>query len=187
MIYSLTDLKTGVVINLFGEPYQVLESQHSKLGRGGALMRTKLKNLKSGEIIEKTFKGEEQIQPASIDKKKAQFLYHEGPLSYFMNQESFEQFTLTKDQIGKKADFLKEGQVVEINYFENIPLGLEMPIKGQFKVQKTEPGLKGDRVSAGTKPAILETGAKVMVPLFIKEGDLIIVNTQTGEYVERAK
>ncbi len=184
---TINDLKVGTKINFSGQPYVVLFSQHSKLGRGGGIQRTKLRNLISGTIIEKTFAGAEKLEEAELDTKKAQYLYHDKIGYYFMDAKTFEQFSLAKQQLGRMADFLKEGAEVDILYFDGQAINLILPIKIALEVTYTEPGFRGNTASTATKPATLETGAQVNVPLFIKEGDKIVLDTRTGEYVERAQ
>lgn len=182
---SLTDLKTGVNFLLDNQPHQVLSAQHSKQGRGGAIMRTKIKNLFSGTIIERTFKGNKEFEEAEIEQRKAQFLYKEGANYYFMDSASFEQFSFSEQQIGQNKNYLKEGLEVEILNFQGQPINLNLPIKINLQVTYTEPGFKGNTQSATFKPATLETGVQIQVPLFIKVGDIIRVDTRTGEYIER--
>lgn len=186
-MYNITELKKGVTIEINGSPFLVLESQHSKMGRGGGVMWTKLKNFESGEIIEKTFKGEEKVKEAELLDKEAQYLYKEKENYLFMDSLSFEQFSLPGTQIENKAKFIKEGQALQIEYFKGRPINVVLPIKIDLKVAKTEPGVKGNRETAGTKPASLETGALIQVPLFVKEGDIIKIDTRDGTYIERVK
>ncbi len=186
-MYSITDLKKGLTIELSGAPFLILDSQHSKLGRGGGMMWTKLKNLESGEIIERNFKGNEKIKEAVLESRKAQYLYREGENYFFMDTSSFEQFSLKAKQVQDKIKFIKEGEVIEIIYFAKKPINLSIPIKVNLRVVKTEPGLRGDRETSGTKPAVTENGVVVQVPLFIKEGDLVCIDTRTGSYVTRVK
>jgi elongation factor P len=186
-MYSINDLKTGVTIELDNQSYVVLEYQHSKLGRGGAIMRTKLKNLTSGNVIDRTFRGKDMIKPAMLSKTTAQYLYKNKENYYFMDSKSFEQFSLSSDQLGKVVYFLKEGMILNIQNHKGKPCNINLPFKIDLKVVKTEPGVKGDRVEGGTKPAELETGLVSQVPLFVKEGDIIKVDTRDGSYVERVK
>src|SRR3990167_9199715 len=183
---SINDLKLGSKVIFQNQPHQVIFAQHSKLGRGGGILRTKLKNLISGATIEKTFAGRETIAPAELESQKAQFLYHDDQEYYFMNSATFEQFSLDKNQIGDLARFLKEEAKVDILYFYDKPINVNLPIKITLEVSYAEPGFRGNTASTVTKPATLETGAQINVPLFIKVGDKIVVDTRTGEYVERA-
>ena len=183
---TINDLKIGTKVNFNGQPMVVVFAQHSKLGRGGGIMRTKLRNLINGTIIEKTFAGAEKLEEADLETKKAQYLYHNESGYYFMDSNSFEQFSLVKNQLGKTADLLKEGADVDMIYFDNKPINVNLPIKITLEITYTEPGFRGNTASTVTKPATLETGTQVNVPIFIKEGDKIVLDTRTGEYVERA-
>lgn len=186
-MYSINDLKIGTKIIYQNQPYQVIFCQHAKLGRSGAILRTKIRNLISGTVIEKTFAGKESIEEAQLEIKKAQFLYQDNQDFYFMDLSNFDQFTLNAKQLGKTAVFLKEEAEVDILYFQNQPINLQLSPKISLKVKYTEPGFRGNTSSATTKPATLENNLQINVPLFIKEGDTIIVDTRTGEYVERAQ
>lgn len=183
---TINDLKVGTKIIFEGAPYAVTFSQHSKLGRGGGIQRTKLRNLVTGTIIEKTFAGAEKLEEAELETKKAQYLYQDDNGFYFMDAKTFEQFSLAKNQIGEVARFLKEGGEIDIIYFDGQPININLPIKMTFEVTYTEPGFKGNTASTVTKPATIETGAQIAVPIFIKVGDKVIVDTRSGEYVERA-
>lgn len=183
---SINVLKPGTKIIFNGMPHRVISAEHSKLGRGGGILRTKIKNLISGTILEKTFAGAEKIEEAELETKKAQFLYKDDTGYHFMDSSNFEQFTLTKSQLGKTANFLKEGAEIDILYFSEKPINIQLPIKITLEVAYTEPGFRGNTASTVTKPATLETGAQIQVPLFIKTGDKIVLDTRTGEYVERA-
>lgn len=184
---SITDLKTGTAFEFENQPYTVVYSEHSKLGRGGAIMRTKIKNLLTGAIIDRTFKGNESFGEVDLERKKAQYLYQENDIYYFMDATSFEQFEIEGAKIGIGKNYLKEGLNVDVVYYKDEPINVELPIKLPLEITYTEPGFKGDTVSSTTKPATLETGAEINVPLFIKIGDKVIVDTRTGKYVERTK
>ena len=184
---GITDLKTGVSIIYEGAPCVVVTYEHSKMGRGGAVLRTKLKNLMSGALFDITFKGSDKFEEAPLQRRMCTYLYPEGEKLLFMDAASFEQFELPKAQLGSKAGFLREGSEIQILFFDENPVSVELPIKLDLAVAHTEPGVKGDTVSGGTKPATLETGAVVAVPLFIKIGDILRVNTVEGTYVERAR
>ena len=183
---GITDLKTGVVIDLEGDPFVVLSYQHSKQGRGGAVMRTKLRNLKTNAVIDLTFKGGDKLEEASLDRRPCSFLYKEGEAFAFMDSKSFEQFNLNAEEVGEKASYLKEGSDVQISFYDDKPVSIDLPIKMEFEVTYTEPGIKGDTAQGGSKPATIETGAQITVPLFVKTGDMIRINTVEGTYVERA-
>lgn len=184
---GITDLKTGVAIDLQGEPYVVLSYQHSKMGRGGAVLRTKLRNLKTQSVVDMTFKGSDKFEEAILERRLCSFLYSEGSTYTFMDSASFEQFTLTKEKLADKVNFLKEGSEIQILFYDDEPVSLDLPIKMEFLVTHAEPGVKGNTAQGGSKPATIETGATVTVPLFVNTGDVIRVNTQEGTYVERAK
>lgn len=184
-MYSINDIKNGLIITLNNEPYRVLEASHLKLGRGGAILQTKLKNLIDGTILNKNFKGAEKIQEAEIEEKECQFIYEDKNKFFFMDNQTFEQFFLLEAQITDVKKFLKEGANYLIIFYQNKPVDIKLPIKMDFKVTKTEPAVKGDTVSKATKKAIIETGFVVSVPLFIREGDIIKVDTRDGKYLER--
>lgn len=183
---GLTDLKTGVKFMFEGQPHEVLSYQHSKQARGGAVMRTRLKNMITGSIIDKTFRGNEKFDSADVSREKAQYLYADGGKFHFMDNSTYEQFEISSDLIGEKANYLKEGLELELIKFEERAIGVELPIKITYEVTETQPGIKGDTAQGGSKPAIIETGATVTVPLFIDQGDMIVVDTRDGHYVARA-
>lgn len=183
---SISDLQLGVFLTYNNQPHQVVFSQHSKLGRGGAILRTKLKNLITGAIFDVTFKGNDKVEEAEIKRTKAQFTYKDGEGYHFMDGQTYEQFTLKAEQVGQSGGFLKEGENVDVISWNSRAINVSPPIKVDLKIAETEPGIRGNTAQGSvTKPAILETGAKVLVPIFMKVGDTVKVNTQTGEYVER--
>ena len=184
---STNDFKRGTKIEFKGEPYEVLEFQHVKMGRGGAFVRTKLKGLKTGKIIEETFSAGDKLPRAQLEEKEMQYLYNQGDLYYFMDNETYEQLPVSEEQLGDSRLYLKENMNVYILYYKDEPIAVELPITVELEVVETEPGVKGDTASGGSKPAKLETGAMVKVPLHINEGDIIKVDTRTGEYIERVK
>ncbi|MGI6065468.1 MAG: elongation factor P [Bacillota bacterium] len=183
---STNDFKTGVTIELDGDAYQVVEFQHVKPGKGAAFVRSKLKNVRTGGVIEKTFSAGERIPKAHLERKEMQFLYHDGDAYIFMDVNNFEQIPLTEDQIGDGKKFLKENMNAFILFFQGNVIGVDLPSQVELEVIETEPGIKGDTASGGSKPATVETGSVVRVPFFINVGDVILVNTKTGEYVGRA-
>lgn len=183
---NFNEIKLGSIVKMNNEPYIVVISQHLKMGRGGAVLKTKLKNLLTGSVIEHTFKGSDKAEEANIVRTKADYLYRDGDTFFFMDQESFEQFSLAKEDIGSQTDFMKEGLVVDVLNFEGRPVSIKLPIKIELKVTSAPPGIKGDTASGASKQIELETGATINAPLFINEGDTIKINTETGEYVERA-
>jgi elongation factor P len=183
---NIGEIKTGKHIIWNGEPFAVLSHEHSKTGRAGAVLRTKLRNLMTGAVLDKTFQGADKLEEAEISKSKAQYLYEENGNYYFMDTESYDQFFLAKNVIGGFSDYLKEGtEVVVINY-NATPINIELPAKVTLEVVEAPPGIKGDTVSGGNKQVILETGLKVSAPLFINIGDKLIINTERGTYVSRA-
>lgn len=185
-MYSITDLKNDTKITLDGEPYVVTKYEHSKMGRGGAVVRATLKNLKSGATLNRTFQGSDKIEPADITNTKAQYTYSDGDVYYFMDEESFEQFEFSEDVLGDTKYFLIEGKTVDVMNYNGIPINVTVKPKVELTVVETVPGVKGDTVSGGGKPATLETGLVIQVPLFINEGDVVRVNTAEKSYVERA-
>ena len=184
---SLNDLKTGAVITIEGAPYEVVKYQHSKMGRGGAVLRTTLKNLITGNNIERTFHGDEKFMPAELERKTAQFLYRQGRGFVVMDTITFDQFTISAATVGFFANFIKDGQNVELLMFDGQSINLSLPLKMPFKVIESEPSVKGDSATNPMKNATIETGFTVRVPMFIKTGDTIIVDTRDGSYIERAK
>jgi len=182
---NLSEIKTGKYIVFNEEPYVVLYHEHSKTGRAGAVLRTKIKSLLNGAVIEKTFQGADKINEADISKSKAQYLYREGKEYFFMDNATFDQFNLSQEVLGDMPFYLVEGMEVTILNFNSNPINVEIPVKVKLKVVEAPPGIKGDTVSTGGKVVTLETGLKVSAPLFINEGDEIIVNTEKNEYVSR--
>jgi len=183
---GLTDLKTGTKFLYNGEPHEVMSYQHSKTARAGAVMRTKLKNMITGSVIDKTFRGNEKFDEANVVREKGQFLYADQGKYFFMNMENYDQYEISGNILGEKANYLKEGMEVEVNKYEGRAIGVDIPIKVVFSISETQPGVKGDTAQGGSKPAKIETGAMITVPLFVNEGDKIVVDTRTGSYVERA-
>ena len=180
-------MKTGVAIDMNGDPCVVLSYQHSKMGRGGAVLRTKLRNLKTQSVFDITFKGSDKFEEAILERRPCSYLYKDGSVYTFMDSTSFEQFNLTADELGSKTDYLKEGGDLQIMFYDDAPVSVELPIKMEFLITHAEPGVKGNTAQGGTKPATIETGASITVPLFVNTGDTIRVNTVEGTYVERVK
>lgn len=183
---GLTDIKTGRTIIHNGEPYLVLDYLHSMIGRGGAVMRTKLKNLLSGVIIDFTFTGAEKVEEAEMSKSHAQYLYREGDQYQFMDTATYDQFFLSEESLGDMMKYLVEGTEVSILNWNGNPINVEIPVKVTLTVTDAPPGLKGDTASGGDKVVTLETGLQVTTPLFVKVGDRLIINTEKGTYVSRA-
>jgi elongation factor P len=187
-LVSTSDFRKGLKIEFKGEPYEITDFQHVKMGRGGAIVRTKLKSLKTGSVLEETFRSGEKLETPQLEEKKMQYLYMQEGMYYFMDEETYEQVPLTADQLGDAKKFLRENMVVGILYWKEEPLSVELPTFVELLVKKTDPaGFKGDTASGGGKPATLETGAVVKVPFHINEGDTIKVDTRTSEYIERVK
>ena len=184
---SLAELKAGMLIEHRSRPAKILKCEHFKLARGGAILKTKLEFLDDGSIIDRTFKGEEKIDQVILERRKAQFLYHDGADFWFMDSESFEQFSLNKKVLGEKIEYLKDGLKLDIYYYSDNPINLNLPIKMDFKVTEADPNIRGNTASSPTKKAIIETGKTILVPLFIKAGDKILIDTRSGKYLERVK
>jgi len=184
---SVNDFKRGVVIKLDGELYSVIEYQHVKPARGAAFVRSKIRHMKKGSVVEKTFRGGEKVEDVKIVKRPMQYLYDEGDDVVFMDTESYEQEAIPKKAIGDALRFIKEEDIVEIAMYEGEAITVEPPLSVVLKVTYAEPGLKGDTATNVLKPVKVETGAEVRVPLFINEGDMIKINTETGDYIERVK
>ena len=182
---SAGDFRNGMTIELDGNIYQVIEFQHVKPGKGAAFVRTKLKNIKSGGVVEKTFRPTEKCPQARIDRKDMQYLYNDGDLYYFMDVESYDQIALAQDAIGDALTFVKENEMCKVCSHNGNVFAVEPPLFVELVITETEPGFKGDTATGATKPAIVETGAKVMVPLFVDQGDTIKIDTRTGEYLSR--
>ncbi len=185
-MYGVTDLKKNTLIQLEGKPYKVIEYAQKQMGRGGSIVNVKLKNLLDGSVIPKTFKGQDKIEPADMSNSKVQYLYREGQTLHFMDETSYEQFELSSDNI-TGADYLKDGTSVSAQLFNDIVINVELPIKISLEVISTPDVVKGDTQSTVMKQADLETGVAVQVPIFIKTGDNIVVDTRDGSYVEREK
>ncbi|MFZ5366270.1 MAG: elongation factor P [Patescibacteria group bacterium] len=184
---SVTELRAGRTFEENGEPFVVLKYEHLKMGRGTANIKLKVKNLKSNITTEKTFISGARVQEISTTKRKMQYLYREGNQFYFMDPKSFEQFSVSGEVIGEQGKFLQEGASVDVLFWEDKPLSIELPAKMEFTVAETGPGIKGDSATNIFKPAVLDNGLKLKVPLFINQGEKILVDTRTGEYVERVK
>ena len=182
---SANDLRRGMMIKVENELYSVTGFQWTKPGKGGAFIKARLRNIKKNAIIEKTFRATEKIENIYIEKRRMQYLYSDGENSIFMDLESFEQESISNSFIEEERKFLKEGQEVDVNFYESQIISVELPLFVELKVAHTEPGLRGDTQTATFKPSTLETGAKVEVPLFVNENDLVKIDTRTGEYIER--
>jgi len=183
---NFNEIKTGRVIKINSEPYLITKTDHHKMGRGGAVLKIKCRNLINGNVQERTYQGAEKAEEAETATKKANFMYKDKEEAYFMDNESYEQFNLHLEEIGEATMFLKEGVDVDVLYFESRPVSISLPIKMEFKVISAPPGVKGNSAGNVNKQVEIETGATISVPMFINEGDIIRINTDTGEYVERA-
>ncbi|ENH97443.1 elongation factor P [Gracilibacillus halophilus YIM-C55.5] len=183
---SVNDLKTGLTIEVENSIWQVMDFQHVKPGKGAAFVRTKLRNLRNGNIQEKTFRAGEKVNRAHIENRKMQYLYASGDSHAFMDMDTFEQVELPTEQIEHELQYIRENSEVNILFYEGETIGLDLPNNVELEVVETEPGIKGDTASGGTKPATLETGLTVQVPLFVNEGERLIISTNEGKYISRA-
>jgi elongation factor P len=186
MAVSTNDLKNGMSLDLPEGLFSVVEFQHVKPGKGGAFVRTKLKNVRSGAVIERTYRADEKLEQAIIDKRDMQFLYRDGADFVFMDTTSYEQMTAAPDLLGDAPNYLKEGDEANLQMYNDEIVGVDLPAAVELNVTETEPGIQGDRVSGARKPATLQTGLVVQVPLFVNTGDTIKVDTRSGEYLTRA-
>jgi elongation factor P len=186
-MYQPTDLKKGIVCQIDGKPYRVIEYGQKVMGRGGSIVNVKLKNLIDGSVIPKTFKGQDKIEPAEVRNKEVQYLYDDGATYFFMDPESFEQYELPSDTVDEASGYLKEGDTLSLQFFADRVINVELPKNIYLEVTYAEDVVKGDTTSSVLKDATLETGITVKVPAFIKVGDIISVDTSTGEYRERKK
>ena len=182
---STGELKRGITIELDGQLFNVLEFQHQKIGRGSAQVKLKLRNLQTGSIVDRTFQAGERFQRARLEHHTVEFLYRDGDNFHFMDTETYEQPVLTIDHLGDDSTLLKEGTHLELLTHEGTPISVEMPITVDLAVAETDPGFKGDTATGGNKPATVETGRTVQVPLFVNMGDVIRIDTRTGQYIER--
>lgn len=186
-MYSTAEFKKGLKIELDGVPYTMVDFQHVKPGKGGAFVRTKLKSLFTGRVLDQTFRSGEKVKRPDLMEREMQYLYREGDGFYMMDNETFEQIMLTADQVGEARLYLTENMNVKILFFNQQPVAVEVPLFVELAVAQTEPGVKGDTAAGGTKPATLESGLTIQVPLFLNEGDRVKVDTRTGTYIERVK
>jgi elongation factor P len=185
MALDTSRFRNGLKVELDGEPFVMIYFQHVKPGKGGAFVRTKLKNLKTGRVLDRTFRSGEALNEADVEERKMQYVYQDGDQLVFMDTESYEQIPFSAEQVGDARTYLQENLDVDVIFWRGKPINIELPAFIQTIVKQTDPGMKGDTASGATKPATIETGAIVQVPLFIKEGEKIRVDTRTGEYVER--
>jgi elongation factor P len=186
MAITTNDLKNGMALNLPEGLFQVVEFQHVKPGKGGAFVRTTLKNVRTGAVLDRTFRAGEKVEHAVIDKREMQYLYRDGTDFVFMDNESYDQLTVGSDALGNAASYIVDGSSVQLQMYNDEIVGTELPASVELSVTEAEPGIQGDRVSGARKPATLETGLVVQVPLFINVGDKLKVDTRSGEYITRA-
>ncbi|UZD60877.1 elongation factor P [Brevibacterium sp. JSBI002] len=184
---TTNDLKNGLVLNLDNQLWQVLEFQHVKPGKGPAFVRTKLKNVISGKIIDKTFNAGTKVETANVDRRDMQYLYHDGTDYVFMDAKDYDQVNISAELVGDAANYMLENQELQISFHEGTPLSVELPPSVELTITHTEPGLQGDRSTGGSKPATLETGYEIQVPLFLEEGVKVKVDTRSGDYLGRVK
>ena len=180
------DFRNGVTFDMDGQVYQIIEFQHVKPGKGAAFVRTKIRNVISGAVVERTFNPSDKFPTAYIERRDMQYLYADGDLYYFMDNETYENIPINRDKLGDNFKFVKENTDVKVLSYKGVVFGVEPPYFIELQVTKTEPGVRGDTATNVTKPATLETGAEIRVPIFFNEGDMIRVDTRTGEYMERA-
>lgn len=183
---SSSDFRTGATIEIDNNVWQIVDFQHVKPGKGAAFVRTKMKNVRTGAVVERTFNPGEKFPKAHVDRREMQFLYESDGNYNFMDNETYEQSELTSDQLGDAVKYLKENMNISIMFFQGTVIGVELPVAVELTVVETDPGIRGDTATGGTKPAKMETGCVVRVPLFINIGDVLRVDTRTGDYLERA-
>jgi len=184
---STTEFRNGLKIEIDGEPYVIVEFQHVKPGKGGAFVRTKFKSLKSGNVTDKTFRAGEKVDVPNLEEKTMQYLYAADKDRIFMDTSSFEQVSMNEKQLGDSINYLKENMEIKVLYHKEQPINIEVPMFVELAIAKTDPGVRGDTASGGSKPATLESGAVVKVPFYLNEGDVIKVDTRTGTFIERVK
>ena len=184
---STGDFRSGAKVEISGEPFTIVDFQHVKPGKGGAFVRTKLKSLKTGNVLERTFRSGEVLDEPDMEEREMQFMYAQGRECHFMDTSTYEQLAFDQDQLGDSRDFIKENMLVHILIYKGRPLTVEVPNFVELKITRTDPGIRGDTASGGTKPAVIETGATIKVPLYLNEGDVIRIDTRSRSYVERVK
>jgi elongation factor P len=184
---STTEFRNGLKIEIDGEPYVIVDFQHVKPGKGGAFVRTKFKSLKSGNVTDKTFRAGEKVDVPDLQEKTMQYLYGADKDRVFMDTSSYEQISLNEKQLGDSINYLKENMEIKVLYHKGMPINIEVPMFVELSIARTDPGVRGDTASGGSKPATLETGAVVKVPLYMNEGDVVKIDTRTGTFIERVK
>jgi elongation factor P len=186
-MYSTTDFRKGLKVEIDGEPYIIVDCKHVKPGKGVAFVKTRLKNLVTQRVVDRTFRSGDKVEKPDLIESEMEYLYSEDEMYHFMNMTNYEQTHINKDDLGDAVNYLKAGTRADILFHKNKAIGVELPIFVELKIVKTEPGVKGDTVSGATKSAVLETGATVWVPLFVNQGEVIKIDTRTGNYIERVK
>lgn len=187
MPVSTSEFRNGLKIEIDGEPYLIVEFQHVKPGKGGAFVRTKIKSLKSGNVIDRTYRSGEKVDTPELEEKKMQYLYAADKDRVFMDTTSYEQISLNEGQLGDSINYLKENMEIKVLYHKGKPINIDIPMFVELAIARTEPGVRGDTASGGSKPATLETGASVKVPFYLNEGDIVKIDTRTGTFIERVK
>ena len=187
MPVSTTEFRNGLKIEIDGEPYVIVEFQHVKPGKGGAFVRTKIKSLRSGNVIDRTYRSGEKVDVPELEEKTMQYLYSADKDRVFMDTTNYEQISLSEQQLGDSINYLKENMEIKVLYYKGQPINIEVPMFVELAIAKTDPGVRGDTASGGSKPATLETGAVVKVPFYLNEGDHIKIDTRTGTFIERVK
>ena len=187
MPVSTTEFRNGLKIEIDGEPYIIVEFQHVKPGKGGAFVRTKMKSLKSGNVIDRTFRAGEKVDVPELEEKTMQYLYAADKDRVLMDTSSYEQISMSEKQLGDSVNYLKENMEIKVLYFKGQPINIDIPMFVELKIARTDPGVRGDTASGGSKPATLETGAVIKVPFYLNEGDVVKVDTRSGIFIERVK
>ena len=187
MPVSTTEFRNGLKIEIDGEPYVIVEFQHVKPGKGGAFVRTKMKSLKSGNVIDRTFRSGEKVDVPELEEKTMQYLYAADKDRVLMDTSSYEQISMSEKQLGDSVNYLKENMEIKVLYFKGQPINIDIPMFVELKIARTDPGVRGDTASGGSKPATLETGAVIKVPFYLNEGDVVKVDTRSGIFIERVK
>jgi elongation factor P len=185
-MYSTTDFRKGLKIEIEGEPYVIVEAQHVKPGKGAAMVKTRIKSLISGNVLDINYRSGDKVDEPNLEEKDMQFLYHEGDEFHFMDQKTYDQIMIKRENLGESVDYLQEQCSVTALFHNDKPIGIEVPTFVVLRIVKSEPGVRGDTAQGASKPATLETGKVIQVPLFVNEGELVKVDTRTGSYVERA-
>ena len=187
MPVSTAEFRNGLKLEIDGEPYVIVEFQHVKPGKGGAFVRTKIKSLRTGNVIDRTYRSGEKVDVPELEEKTMQYLYAADKDRIFMDTSSYEQMSMSEQQLGNSINYLKENMEIKVLYYKGQPINIDVPMFVELAIAKTEPGVRGDTASGGSKPATLETGAAVKVPFYLNEGDVVKIDTRTGTFIERVK